>query len=130
MSYQPKHFKASEFLPKGYIDLSVMDDDILEVADQIRELLGVPCTINAAGRQYCGWRPQDCPIGAPKSMHKLGRAVDIHPIGMSAEDARKMILKACELGAIPKLGRMEADVSWVHADTGNRKDGKVYLFHA
>lgn len=128
--YKPKHFKASEFLPDGYDDLSVMDDSILEVADQVRELLGVPCTINASGRQYCGWRPQDCKIGAPKSMHKLGKAVDIHPIGMTAEDARVLILKATELGAIPKLGRMEADVSWVHLDLGSRKDGKVYVFHA
>lgn len=130
MSYTPKHFKAKEFLPNGYTDLSVMDDDILEVADQIRELLGVPCTINANGRQYCGWRPKDCKVGAPKSMHKLGKAVDLHPIGMTAEDARKLILKACEMGAIPKLGRMEADVTWLHADLGPRKNGKVYVFKA
>lgn len=129
MRYIPKHFKASEFLPTGYTDLSVMSDDILEIADQVRELLGVPCTINANGRQWSGWRPSDCPIGAPKSLHKRGRAVDLHPVGMTASDARTMILKACDLGAIPKLGRMEADVTWLHLDTGPRKNGKVYLFH-
>lgn len=129
MAYQLKHFKASEFLPDGYDDLSVMDERILKLADEVRELLDVPCTINANGRQYCGWRPEDCKVGAPKSMHKKGMAIDLHPQGMAAEDARHLILKAANMGALKDLGRMEADVSWCHLDLGPRKDGKVYLFH-
>jgi hypothetical protein len=30
-----------------------------------------------SGAKYGGFRTQDCPIGAPKSSHKLGMAVDI-----------------------------------------------------
>lgn len=30
-----------------------------------------------SGDQYGGFRPQDCPIGAPNSAHKNGMAVDI-----------------------------------------------------
>ena len=30
-----------------------------------------------AGEKNGGWRPQDCPIGAPNSAHKVGRAVDV-----------------------------------------------------
>lgn len=127
--YTCKHFKPSEYLPKGYIDTTVMDWRILEIADTIRELIDLPITINADGRQYCGWRPKECTIGAPKSLHKQGKALDLHCAGMSANDMRTLILKACENGAMPNLGRMEADVSWCHVDLGPRKDGKVYLFH-
>lgn len=129
MAYQLKHFKASEFLPDGYDDLSVMDERILKLADDIRELLDVPCTINANGRQYCGWRPEDCKVGAPKSQHKLGKAVDLHPIGMSAEDGRTLIRKAVAEGLLPELGAVEEGVSWVHISCQPRINGQVKWFH-
>ena len=128
--YVCKHFKPEEYLPDGFTDTSVMDWRILEIADIIRELVDLPITINAGGRNWCGYRTPECKIGAPKSMHRLGKALDLHCTGMSAEDIRKLVLKACEQGAMPNLGRMEADVSWCHIDLGPRKDGKVYLFHA
>lgn len=31
-----------------------------------------------SGSQYGGFRPQDCPQGAPHSSHKVGRGVDIY----------------------------------------------------
>lgn len=31
-----------------------------------------------SGQRYGGFRPQSCPIGAPKSNHKMGLAVDIY----------------------------------------------------
>ena len=31
-----------------------------------------------SGQQYGGFRPQSCPIGAPRSNHKQGLAVDIY----------------------------------------------------
>ena len=128
MSYIPKHFKASEFLPDDNYDLSVMDDRILELADQVRELLGVPCTINANGRSLCGFRPKDCKIGAPKSQHKLGKAVDLHPIGMTAEDGRRLIRKAVDAGGLVNLGGVELGVSWIHIDCRDRVNGKVLYF--
>lgn len=130
MMYTCKHFKPEEYLPRGFTNTSVMDWRILEIADIIRELVDLPITINADGRNWCGYRTPECTIGAPKSMHKLGKALDLHCSGMSADDMRKLILKACEQGAMQNLGRMEADVSWCHIDLGPRKNGKVYLFHA
>lgn len=130
MMYTCKHFKPEEYLPRGFTDTSVMDWRILEIADTIRELIDLPITINADGRNWCGYRTPDCKIGAPKSMHKLGKALDLHCSSMTAEDMRKLILKACEQGAMPNLGRIEADVSWCHIDLGPRKNGKVYVFKA
>ena len=128
--YTCKHFKPKEYLPKGFTDTSVMDWRILEIADTIRELIDLPITINADGRNWCGYRTPECTIGAPKSMHRLGKALDLHCAGMSADDMRKLILKACEQGAMPNLGRMEADVTWVHVDLSPRRNGKVWLFKA
>lgn len=31
-----------------------------------------------SGKTYGGFRPQDCPIGAPQSAHKIARAVDVY----------------------------------------------------
>lgn len=33
---------------------------------------------HVAGETFGGFRPQDCPQGAPASAHKIGRAVDVY----------------------------------------------------
>lgn len=123
-----KYFKAEELLPPGFTDTSVLDPKLLILIDQVRELLGVPCTINANGRKWCGYRPADCKVGAPKSMHKLGKAADLHPIGMSADDARVLIRKAIGAGILPLLGAVEEGVSWLHIDVRPRINGGVLWF--
>jgi uncharacterized protein YcbK (DUF882 family) len=130
MAYQLRFFHPDEFLPDGHEDISVMDERTLKLADDIRALLDVPCTINAGGRQYCGWRPNDCPIGAKASYHKTGKAIDLHPQGMSAEDARTIIRKAVSEGLLPDLGGVELGVNWLHADIRPRIGNKVLWFHA
>ena len=61
-----------------------------ELLDRVNALLveaeahGVDLKINprthsyVSGETYGGFRPQDCPQGAPNSSHKLARAVDIY----------------------------------------------------
>jgi uncharacterized protein YcbK (DUF882 family) len=123
-----KYFKTSELLPKGYIDTTVLDVKLLKLIDEVRELLDVPCTINIEGRQYCGYRPSDCTIGAPNSYHKKGKAADLHPIGMSAEDARTLVRKAVSQGLLKDLGGVELEVSWLHIDTRPRYNNEVLWF--
>lgn len=129
-----KYFKAEELLPKGVTDTSLLDPKLLQLIDEIRELLGVPCTINnyASGgtRQWCGLRTPACTIGAPKSQHRLGKAADIHPIGMTAEQARAKVKKAVAEGKLKNLGGVEEGVSWLHCDTRPRINGKVLWFKA
>lgn len=125
-----RYFDAHELLPDGHTDADVLDPALLILIDQVRELLGVPCTINADGRQYCGWRPEDCPVGAKHSQHKLGKAADLHPQGMSAEVARHLIRKAVDAGMLPLLGAVEEGVSWVHVDVRDRINNKVLWFRA
>lgn len=129
-----KYFKAEELLPKGVTDTSLLDPKLLQLIDEIRELLGVPCTINnyASGgtRQWCGLRTPACTIGAPKSQHRLGKAADIHPIGMTAEQARAKIKKAVAEGKLKNLGGVEDGVSWLHVDVRPRVKGQVKWFTA
>lgn len=129
-----KYFKAEELLPKGVTDTSLLDPRLLQLIDEVREILGVPCTINnyAQGgtRQWCGLRTAECTIGAPKSQHRLGRAADIHPVGMTAEDARKKIKEALAAGKLKNLGGVENAVSWLHVDVRPRVKGKVVWFNA
>ena len=102
--------------------------------DEIRELLGVPCTINdhASGgtRQWCGLRTAACTIGAPKSQHRLGRAADLHPKGMTADEARAKVKKAASEGKLKNLGGVEDGVSWLHVDVRPRVKGQVKWFTA
>lgn len=134
MAYVSKYFKNHELLPKGVTDISLIDEDLLVLIDEIRELLGVPCTINnyesGGSRQWCGLRTKDCTIGAPKSQHRLGKAADLHPKGISAEDARATIKKAVEAGLLPELGGVENSVGWLHVDVRPRINGKVLWFNA
>ncbi len=129
-----KYFKAEELLPKGVTDTSLLDPKLLQLVDEIRELLGVPCTINnyASGgtRQWCGLRTPACTIGAPKSQHRLGKAADMHPIGMTAEEARTKIKEALAAGKLKNLGGVENAVSWLHIDCRPRVNGKVVWFNA
>ena len=129
-----KYFKAEELLPKGVTDTSLLDPKLLQLIDEIRELLGVPCTINdyASGgtRQWCGLRTPACTIGAPKSQHRLGKAADMHPIGMTAEQARAKVKKAVAEGKLKNLGGVEDGVSWLHVDVRPRVKGQVKWFTA
>lgn len=64
-----------------------------DLLERVNELLttaiqcGVGILINPATSSYVGgtknggWRPQDCPIGAPSSNHKRGLAVDVYDAG-------------------------------------------------
>jgi len=45
-------------------------------SDEVIFLTNPATKSNISGTQYGGFRPQDCPIGAPGSSHKQGKAVD------------------------------------------------------
>ena len=98
-----------------------IDAKIPILVERIRELCGgKPVTINNWHRggqyRYRGYRPANCRIGALRSMHKEGRAVDFDVKGMTAEQVRQVIrtnqTELIELG----LTRMESGVTWVHID--------------
>lgn len=47
-------------------------------ADGVTLPLNPSTGTHISGQKYGGFRPQDCPIGAPKSTHKQGHGVDLY----------------------------------------------------
>lgn len=127
-----KYFLDVELLPKNCSDASLLNPKLLTTVDEIREVLGVPCTINdycyGGNRQWCGLRTPECTQGAEHSKHRLGEAADLHPVGMTAVEARAKIKAAIAEGKLKDVGGIELDVSWVHVDVRPRINGKVLYF--
>lgn len=119
-----------------------LDDKLIETLNMIREqILCAPMTVNNwhAGGNFTqrGLRCNICELVKNKtdagrlylSAHMLGKAVDCTVDGMTAEEARRLIIEKQEL--LPYPIRLEDGVSWLHIDLyENGKKEKVYLFKA
>lgn len=78
---------------------------------------------NVSGEIYGGFRPQDCPIGAPYSSHKLGMAVDVYDPFNSIDiwlDTHPEILVKYDL----YREHPSATRNWCHLSTKPPKSGK------
>ena len=83
----------STFENEGENAINFIDSRIPVLLEKIRQLCGnKPMTINTwhvGGKfQYRGFRPQYVKVGAAKSMHKSGKAVDFDVKGMTADEVR------------------------------------------
>lgn len=121
----------STFENEGENAINFIDNRIPALLEKIRQLCGnKPMTINnwhTGGKfQYRGFRPKYVKVGAAKSMHKSGKAVDFDVKGMTADEVRGVLrLNQIEL---MKLGltRIETGTSWVHIDL--KETGLNYLY--
>lgn len=134
------HFDIREFVPRSLYEaegcraIRHLDLRLINVIEAIRALCGnKPIRVNDwhyGGRfQYRGFRPADSTVGAARSMHKQGKALDFDVIGMTAEQVRGVIrLNQIEL---LKLGltRIERGVSWVHIDLKHTGLDRLYEFN-
>lgn len=71
-----------------------------------------------SGTQYGGFRPQDCPEGAPHSNHKEGLAVDLFDPGHRIDQAllaTPALLEACGVWIEhPDVTVVDATSGWSH----------------
>ena len=137
--YRPKYFSPEELAPKELClkkssdeIFDLFDRGLLKALDRVREKLGKPITINnwRFGGQFSqrGIRT-DPNVGAPKSAHRIGKALDFDADGMSAEEVRQWII--VHQKEFPEIRRMEAGVNWVHIDCVEHTHGAdIYLFKA
>ena len=116
-----------------------IDPELIETLDMIREkILCKPMIVNnwSAGGSYTqrGLRCNLCQLVKDKtkagklylSAHNFGKAVDATVQGMTAEEARRLIVKNQIL--LPYPVRLEDGVNWLHLDVYDADKGKVYLF--
>ena len=128
-----KNFFLDEYFQKDMYLAAKNASELLEQIDpklfksdqKLRDIFG-PATINnwwtGGNRQYSGFRPKNCPIGAKGSDHKKGKASDKLFKNATAQEVRKYIrLNYKEL----EITKIEDDISWVH--TSVAETGETYL---
>lgn len=147
--YKCVHFSIKELVnPKLLAQIGeetawkMFDDRLLRMADAIRKKYG-PCTVNASGLVDCGLRDPHSTTGAKYSMHKIGRALDLHIRAIELEFAGDKVGKTKaynkvreELMLDPRFDGLNFEqnskeypqgIPWLHIDTANRANR---LFHA
>lgn len=141
--YRPTHFIAQEFLPPREFNqwgergmYLFMDVRVLITADQIREFFGARVRINDwewdGHLRNRGYRPdsyydqQKTPAYKSGSQHRFGRAADCEIQGVSAVDARDVIMNHQD--KFPWIRRLEDDVKWLHFDVANTFHHGIHLF--
>lgn len=113
-----------------------LDTDYLHCLLVIRrDIIQKPMYCNGKGKTERGLRCNRCSIvrgksGPYLSAHVLGKAGDFTVVGMSAEEARKVI--KANASKLPCNIRLEKGVSWVHIDVLPQYgvNVKVYEFSA
>jgi uncharacterized protein YcbK (DUF882 family) len=135
--YKCKHFVIKELVNPTLLRQIgeqtawiLFDERLLRMADAIREKFGA-CTVNASGLVDCGLRDPQSTTGAKYSMHKIGRALDLHIRSIELECAGDKAAKVKaynrvreQLMLLPAFDGLnfENNISWLHIDTGNRQN--------
>lgn len=133
---EPKYFKPYELVSKRMYNLlgstvfQYFDDRILITLDTIRTFFGSPVTVNnwkwGGKYQYRGYREGAYRRGARYSMHRYWRAIDCKIKGVTATEARDVIMNHQK--TFPYITRMEDNVSWLHFDNKNVNHHGILLF--
>lgn len=139
LMYSPKHFALYEMLPPEIYgsDMQSMgrgwrlfDNRILITADRLRHRYGkMICNTWWWGGNSTlrGLRPWHSPVGARYSQHKFGRALDLIPHMVEAEEIREDIRENPDDPTFEYITALELEISWLHVDCRNH-DKKQGLF--
>lgn len=135
-----KYFKIQELVPLQLYNAlhedvlwNLIDDRLIETIDKLKEKFGKgSIVINSyywsGDRTWSGLRTKSSPYYSPTSMHSVGKAVDCLFSGYDVQKVRQYILENPD--EFPYIGGIELDVSWLHLDVRDRRDGKIITFSA
>jgi zinc D-Ala-D-Ala carboxypeptidase len=114
-----KHFSLEEFACT-HCQKNDINHDLVELLDLARDMAGVPFRINSGFR--CEHHNKAVG-GSPNSLHKLGRAADIH---VPDNAVRYQILKSLFAVEMPRVLIYK---TFIHADiAGEGKQGEIALW--
>lgn len=95
------HFTLQELVPqatfieKGESAIELLHPELIDSLEKLRVHIGVPLRVNnwnSGGTfQNRGWRSPDSKVGAKKSLHKRGMAVDFDSPGLPMIELFKLI---------------------------------------
>lgn len=139
--YICKYFKLYELLPKSLYKnentgWNMIDERLLRTIDFVRELLGVPLTVNTwkqgGPRGFSCARTPDSKEYSKGSYHsvrpdRLVMACDMVSNKLTAAEMRKIIKDNAD--KLPYPVRLENGVSWLHIDVVEKPGYKVYIFN-
>lgn len=125
-----EHFVIQEFVDKatfeteGENSVTFIDKNLINIAEFIRTDIGKPVTINDwhTGGQFkeSGLRSANTSIGAKKSAHKLGKAIDVKVKDMGGKEWYDYVVKNAkklyELG-LRRIEDKSIATTWCHMDT-------------
>jgi hypothetical protein len=145
--YKPDHFELRELLSEHYWKTmwplygdrlwQIFDERLLITMDRIRKRYLCPfiantwfknsLTIAYKYREWSGYRDHTSPDiekeGSENygniSQHRFGRAVDMLPTGLTAEEIRIDILNSPNHEDFKYITAIEKGVSWLHIDVRN-----------
>lgn len=135
--YFGPHVKSKDLTPARRANA----DRLLKAVNRLM-MEGIKCGIvfptnkatgsQVSGETYGGFRPQDCPIGAPSSAHKEGLAVDIYdPTGaidtwlMESKEARAIFENPL---VNMYFEHPSATIGWSHWSIKAPLSGKRFFF--
>ena len=119
MANDTKNFKAGEFACKCGCGYNVIDQRVIDMAQVIRDAVGVPVHVNSGCR--CEKR-NAASGGVPNSFHVQGKAVDLS----CSLGAKKLFAVVADLKAKGKLPELEYAIlyitkDFVHIDCGKKR---------
>ena len=138
--YKPQHFAGHELFDEKYYGeiLPVLGDRIfiiydarvLVTADRLRKRFG-PIKVNdwkwGGGFNFRGFRPPGCTVGAAFSQHRFGRALDMDPVNVEAEEIRQDMIAKPNEATYEYITAIETDISWLHYDVRNHSKHELGL---
>ena len=134
MANDTEHFKVSEFACKCGCGLGLkegeLDQRVIDMAETIREALGVPVRVNSG----CRCEKHNTRVGGAKKKvdAKTGKVISKgsnHMYGLAADlscslGAKKMFETVKQLhaeGKLPQLDYCKRYSSWIHIDCGGKR---------
>ena len=125
--YKPDHFTLKELVPEATFEFiktsvlwNVFDHRILITADRLRKRYGKMLANTwpwGGAHQYRGFRPIGAKApGSIYSQHRFGRALDLVPVNVTAEEIRQDILGELSERLFEYITAIELGTSWLHID--------------
>ena len=117
MANDTEHFKVSEFTCKCGCGKNNIDQRVIDMAETIRQALGVPVNVNSGCRCKEWNRIQK---GVPNSKHITGKAADLS-CSLGAVKMLETVKWLLAEGKLPDLDYCIRYKTFIHIDCGGKR---------
>lgn len=119
MANNTEHFKVSEFACKCGCGFDGIDQRVMDMAEVIRQYLGVPVRVNS-GCRCVSWNARN--NGVKGSYHTKGKAADLS-CSLGSVKMFEAVKKLKAEGKLPDLDYCIRYKTFIHIDCGGKRRG-------